>query len=158
MRYGTRTTLKRRWTPSAHRPVCPMHIGYEFGYLYAAICPYHGDLFCMLLPWMNKECFHLFLQKLEEHVSQKTTLFLDRASTHQHLPKSRIRLKYLPAAAPELNPVERFFKELRKELSNTVFMDIEQVENKLEQVLKRYFKNPSKIISLTLYPYLDTSF
>lgn len=50
MRYGTRTEAAKRWKPCGERPVCRIKLGYEFGYLYTAICPYNGDLFAMFLP------------------------------------------------------------------------------------------------------------
>ena len=156
MRYGTRTQLKRRWTPQGHRPLCPVRIGYEFGYLYTALCPYNGDLFCLLLPNMTKDCFTLFLEAFDRHTQGRfVKMFLDGASSHQEVEELPIELVKLPTAAPELNPVERFFKELRKELANTVFTSLEQVEQRIEQILKVYFERPGKICSLTLFSYLN---
>jgi regulator of PEP synthase PpsR (kinase-PPPase family) len=46
-------------------------------------------------------------------------------------------VEHLPAAAAELNAVERFFEQLRKELSNHIFQSIEEVENKISELLKK---------------------
>jgi len=59
----------------------------------------------------------------------------------------------LPAYSPELNPVERLFKELREQLSNQVFESLEALEQVLEQELGRYWKNPSLLVQLTAYPW-----
>ena len=72
MRYGTRTELKRRWTPKGHRPRCPMKIGYQFGYLYCLLCPFTGDLFCLLLPSMQKACFGRILEEFAKDLGKKT--------------------------------------------------------------------------------------
>lgn len=76
-------------------------------------------------------------------------------SAHQQVEELPIELVKLPTAAPELNPVEWFFKELRKDLANTVFTTLEQVEQRIEQILKVYFERPGKIFSLTLFSYLN---
>ena len=62
MRTGTRTEIKRRWTPVGHRPVCRIKLGYEFSYLYAALAPVNGQLIALLLPEMTGASFQLFFQ------------------------------------------------------------------------------------------------
>ncbi len=162
MRYGTRTQLKRRWTPCGYRPSCPVKIAYEFGYLYCAICPFSGDLFCLLLPNMRKECFKIFLGEFQSHLqgAAETLMILDGAGSHQENAvgeNSNLHLRRLPAACPELNPVERFFQELRKDLANQVFETIAAVEEKIKQLLEKYWSEPNLIISLTSFPYINTS-
>lgn len=162
MRYGTRSQLKRRWTPRGHRPECPVKIAYEFGYLYCALCPLTGDLFCLLLPSMKKQCFEIFLGEFENYLGQKqeVLIILDGAGSHQEnaiCENSLIRLQKLPAASPELNPVERFFQELRRELANQIFAVIEAVEEKIQQILEKYWAEPNLIIRLTSFPYINTS-
>lgn len=158
MRAGTRTQFKRRWTPRGHRPKCRMKIGYEFVYLYAAICPYNGDVFAMLLPNMKQECFSLFIQYFAEYLEQEAVVFLDQASSHHRSENPLIKLEHLPPKSPELNPVERFFKEMRKQLSNQVFDSIEQVEIKISQIVEKYIEQPQKVINLTQFPYISASF
>ena len=71
MRYGTRTHSKRRWTRQGHRPVCQVKLGYQWGYLYVAICPFTGDIFAMFFSHLDKACFATFLQHLQAHLRQK---------------------------------------------------------------------------------------
>lgn len=162
MRYGTRTQLKKRWTPTAHRPICRMKIAYEFGYLYCAICPLSGDLFALLLPSMKKECFEIFVREFQKHLQEdeETLMILDGAGSHQENAlgeNSCLHLQRLPAACPELNPVERFFQELRKQLANQIFETIEAIEEKIQELLETYWREPKLIIRLTCYPYINTS-
>ena len=161
MRTGTRTELKRRWTPVGHRPLCKVKLGYEFTYIYAALAPVSGELIALLLPDMTGDSFQLFLQFFETQVKKlysqgKILLILDQASAHQYrTPKnSRVVLHYLPVASPELNCVERFFAEIRKPLSNRVFKDIAEVEKFLCRTLKKYYNTPRLIVKLCLYPYM----
>lgn len=161
MRTGTRTELKRRWTPQGHRPVCRIKVGYEFTYIYAALAPVRGHLVALLLPDMTKESFQRFLQFFETQVKQlypkgKVLLVLDQASAHHcgSSQSSKVVLHYLPVASPELNCVERFFEEIRKPLSNRLFKNIGEVEKFLSRVLKKYYKSPKLIVQLCLYPYM----
>lgn len=164
MRYGTPTQLKRRWTPIGHRPCCTVKIGYEFGYLYTAICPFTGDLFCLMLPNMKRECFEIFIEEFQAHLSRQqprllaeTLMILDGAGSHQESvvsENSPLRLQKLPAACPELNPVERFFQELRRELSNQIFETTAAVEEKIQQILKKYWREPKLVSRLTSFPYM----
>jgi transposase len=118
-------------------------------------------MFCLLLPDMTKESFSVFNQQFcrwlkQPNQQQSVLMIADGAGAHQ----SRIcagcgmDLVRLPPASPELNPVERFFQELRKETANRVFATIEEVENYLSGVLQKYYQNPQTITSLTLYPYI----
>lgn len=164
IRYGTRTQLKRRWTPRGHRPCCPVKIGYEFGYLYTAIHPYSGDVFCLMLPSMSKQCFAIFLDKFLRYLRHQhqsdIALILDGAGSPRAMGLQQdggLSLEYLPAASPELNPVERFFKELRRDLANQVFADPDAVQRRITESLQRYWLNPQEVISLTRFPYLDNA-
>jgi len=142
-----------------------MKLGYQYTYLYAALQPFEGQLISLVLPDMTKESFGVFMDYFHQQTTQlygkdkKILLITDGAGAHQSdaVTGTNITLEKLPAACPELNPVERFFEELRKALSNQVFDTIEVVEDKLCEILQQYYQNPSAIVSLTNYPYLSTA-
>jgi transposase len=164
MRSGTRSECKEKWTPQGQRPTCKLKLGYEYCYLYAAINPYRGELFCLILPDMTKESFQVFNRHFCSYLDAlypmgerpPVLLIADGAGAHQRSICERcgLTLTTLPPAAPELNPVERFFEELRKELADRIFETIDDVELYLSAILTNYFLNPQRIIQLTLYPYL----
>jgi transposase len=162
MRSGTRSQCKSRWSYKGRRPICKMKLGYEFCYLYTALCPSTGHLLALILPDMSKDSFCIFCRFFSEqvNVSQNPPVLMiaDGAGAHQKQVclKEGFYLEHLPTACPELNPVERFFEEVRKEMSNQIFDTIENVEQHLSQVLKKYFHNKNKIIQLTNYPYIRT--
>ncbi len=152
-----------------------LKLAYEFTYLYCAVEPFTGDLFSALLPDMTKESFHVFAAHFARHTKtlygegKEVLLLCDGAACHRlpddedlknneelkGLDVSNLVLHKLPTACPELNPVERFFEELRKELANRVFKDIEEAEDKISALLKNYYDNPRTVISLCNYPYLS---
>jgi len=163
MRYGTRTHCKRRWTRPGCRPVCRVKLGYEWGYLYVALCPFTGDTCAWFLSHLDKTCFAFFLEQLQTHLRQKGSgkvlLIGDGATAHtaQHWPEYTVHWQRLPTACPELNPVERFFKELRQQTANRVFENKQQVEDRLTHLVQHYQQQPDKIKQLTCFPYLQLS-
>lgn len=162
MRYGTRTDSKRRWTRQGRRPKCPVKLGYEWGYLYLAVAPFSGDVFACFATHLDKDCFTHFGELFKEHLSTKQInapkfiLIGDGATAHQQkcLPKE-IEWVKLPTACPELNPAERFFKELRSILSNRIFQSKKEVEQVLKYWIKQYQKDPQKVIKLTKFSFLE---
>ncbi|MBD0350142.1 MAG: hypothetical protein ICV65_03200 [Flavisolibacter sp.] len=52
------------------------------------------------------------------------------------------------------SPVERFFEEVRKELKDHIFATIEEVEDYLCQLLKKYFDHTKTLVQLCHYPYI----
>lgn len=161
MRTGTRTESGSRWTPKGHRPVCKVKLGYEFCYLYAAIAPASGKLIALLLPDMTKASFSIFMDYFKKqtqalHGPNKVVLIADKAGAHQQsiCEQRGIAFEPLPTGCPELNPVERFFEELRKELSNRIFDTIRPLENYLCKILRKYFDQPKILVQLCNYPYI----
>jgi len=161
MRYGTRTHCKKRWTVQGDRPVCPVKLGYDWAYLYVALCPFSGDVFAMLFTHLDKACFNEFLKGLAAHlegrgVQGKTLLVGDGATAHTsqdwgaHPAVDWLRQ---PTACPELNPVERFFQELRRH-TGKLFHTLEEIEDKIVDLVNEYIGQPEKVSSLTLYPYI----
>ena len=63
----------------------------------------------------------------------------------------KLRFAHLPAACPELNPVERFFKEVRKQLKNRVFEILEQAQHAVKQAVDAL---TDRVVSITAFPYL----
>jgi transposase len=144
MRVGNRTELGRKWGPCTHRP------------LFVALAPLTGQVFAMFLPALNKVCFQLFGQQLNQEVSQPTLLIADRATAHQAklLTETHLVLTHLPTACPELNPVERFFEELRRQLKSRVFDSLWEAQVCVERVLQIYLDSPERVIQLAAYPYI----
>lgn len=160
MRYGTRTHSKRRWSRQSQRPLCQVKLGYEWGYLYVAICPYTADIFAMFFSHLDKACFAHFLEQFQLHLQKnglsKVLLIGDGATAHTSQDWSQWQPVWekLPTACPELNPVERFFEELRRHTANRIFESKQQVEVLIEKLLLEFIQNPEKVKSITLFPYL----
>lgn len=156
LRAGTRTELGCKWTPLGHRPVAPVKIGYEATYLYLTLCPFSGEGFGAFLPKLNSESLGWLVSKVEASREQKSLFIADGATAHKNdlFDSQKLVFERLPAACPELNPVERFFKEVRKQLKNKVFDSLQQAQERIQAIVEQLFAEEGKVISLTCFPYL----
>ncbi len=162
MRFGTRTELSRRWTACGVRPSGEQLIGYEYGYLSVALNPRTGELFALILPDMRIESFQAFLDEFGKFIGKKTfvRLITDGAAAHRSTRlkiDAELTIEHLPPYSPKLNPVERLFKELRKELKNHVFESLQAVEEAVIKAVEPFMKDGSRVKKLTFYGWLHTT-
>ena len=162
MRFGTRTELGKRWTACGFRPTGEQIIGYEYGYLSVALNPRNGELFALLLPDMTVESFQAFLDEFIKFIGEQqfVRLITDGAAAHRSTRLKvgeQLRLEHLPPYSPELNPVERLFKELRAVLKNRVFESLPAVEEAVIEAVEPFLKDGMRVKKLTFYGWLHTT-
>ena len=162
MRFGTRTELGRRWTACGVRPTGEQIIGYQYGYLSVALNPRGGELFALLLPDMTVASFQAFVDEFIGFVGQNrpVRLITDGAAAHRSTRlkiDEELTIEHLPPYSPELNPVERLFKELRRELKNRVFETLQEIEEAVVKAIKPFIKDGSRVKKLTFYGWLHTA-
>lgn len=136
-----------------HRPVAPVKIGYDNTYLYLTLCPFSGSGFAAFLPKLNREQFGWFVKQVQACVHQRCLFIADGATAHKAdlFDPTKLVFERLPAACPELNPVERFFKEVRKHLKNKVFETLAQAREAVQKAVESLADN---VISITAFPYI----
>ena len=119
---------------------------YEWTYLYAALDPSSGESFSLYLPGMDILCLEAFLERLcEAYADYHLVVVLDGAPSHtssQIVLPENVSLLALPSYSPELNPVERWFQEFRRALSNRTFETVELLQEALTKVLEPYWLDP----------------
>jgi len=139
-----------------------MLIGYDYGYLSVALNPRSGELFALLLPDMTLESFQAFVDEFARFVGAQTAvrLITDGAAAHRSRRlkvRDQIVIEHLPPYSPELNPVERLFKELRAVLKNRVFETLSEVEAAVIEAIKPYLINCSIVKKLTFYNWMNNT-
>ena len=131
----------------------------EFVYVYGAVSPMEGELDWMIGRQMNTERMGAFLAQVSAaHPRDFMLIIVDGASSHMakelNIPEN-IRLLRLPPYAPELNPQEHVWDEIReKEFPNRVFADLGSVMRQLEDGLPRLAANTQGLRSLTAWPWI----
>lgn len=169
MRYGTRTVVGRGWTTVGVRPIGTMHIGYDYHYLYVALSPVSGDVFALIMPEMDSNCYEVFLKEFSRYVEQRglvteetpyVRFIADNAGSHHATEvtiPAGILVENLPPYSPELNPCERFFEELRRVLKSRVCVSVKEVENIILTALKHYWDNPDAVVKLTYWEWMKNA-
>ena len=95
------------------------------------------------------------------HPERRIVMVLDGAGWHRgqglKLP-ANLRLLSLPPYAPELNPVEHVWDELREKFfHNLVFDSLEALENQLECGLRDLESDLPRVRSIVSWPWLNIS-
>jgi transposase len=109
----------------------------------------------MYLPGMDEGCLEVFLEELsKKYPDHHLLLVLDGAPSHrseQIVPPENVSFLRLPPRSPELDPVERWFEEFRRSLSNRAFESVALIQEALTKTLGPYWESPSLLKRLTGY-------
>jgi hypothetical protein len=158
-RFGRMVRIRRCWAPTPERPV--VNNGYErqFVYVYGGVSPIEGELDWMICPKMNTERMGDYLSQVAlAHPREFIVMVIDGASSHvakDLVVPENIRLLRLPAYAPELNPQEHVWDEVReKEFPNRVFSDLDSVTGQLERGLPQLAADHERLRSITAWPWI----
>ena len=151
------------WAPLGVRPEVASQLIREYIYLYGAVSPKDGTCVYLIMPKSDTACFQAFLTALSRKFpKQDILLVLDGASNHRsselNLPRN-ISLLFLPPYAPELNPKENLWDEIREKIfKNYALKSIDAVREKLEQAILYLERNPTIVQSITSFPYIRKSY
>lgn len=153
-RFGLFTRNGRALTARGVKPICQYLHKFQNTYLFGAFSPVTGDHFILDLPECNSQTFQIFLDELskENHLELKI-IFLDNGAFHKAKRLSipdNIVLIFLPPYSPELNPAEKVWWVLKREINRSVFRTLEELQKELYLIVKRKVY-PEAICSLTGY-------
>ena len=160
-RFGLLGTPRRCWAPRSIRPVVGARLQRKYLYAFAAVSPHDGVLDSLILPWVNAETMSLFLATVaERHDDEFIVMVMDQAGWHiagnLQVP-SNMRLVLLPPYSPELNPAEHLWEALREDwFANTVFHDLDAVEDALEGGLIDLESNPQRVQAMTGFNWITS--
>ncbi len=153
------TNEKRSWNKIGERTKVPNQMEYSNRYIYSAICPNDGDSFHIVgLPDVTTKITDIFLDELNKNYPKTHNIVIwDNAPFHKSKilhTKERLTVLQLPSYGQELNPVERFFGELRKVTANKIFKDINEIEQLLCKEVKEWDKDKERVKKLTYWEYI----
>lgn len=158
-RLGLMPIHRKRITGKGIRPRISSEIKREYYYLFGMIEPLTGKDFMFELPSLETQTMQLFMDEfaLEDKESLHFIL-VDNASSHtteKLKVAENIVFIFLPANAPELNPIERFWKELKDWLSDYQPETLEEVRELVSRGLKTF--SEKAMSSITSFEYLMTA-
>lgn len=147
---------RRRITGKGVRPLISSEIKREYLYLFGMIEPLTGKDFMMEMPSLDTAAMQIFIDEFEQEDRESLHLILvDNAAAHttgKLKVADNIVFIFLPACAPELNPIERFWKELKDWLSDYEPQTMAEVSRLIVDGLKSF--SEKALSSLTSFEYL----
>jgi len=161
-RFGRISDIRRCWAPKPVRPLCQGMLTYEYTYAYGAVDVCTGELESLMLPDVDTACMQIFMNEVAaRHSSALIVMVMDGAGWHRSKElktPDNMRILYLPPYAPELNPIEHVWDELREKFfHNRVFDSLIALENQLEHALKTLEDNPDRVRSIVAWDWLINS-
>jgi transposase len=155
-RFGLLTVRRRRLTARGVQPIGSVQHVFEWFYVYGAVEPTTGDRFFLELPYLNAEMFQLFVDAFAQAFPDSLNLLLlDNSGAHTAhkltIPEN-VRLVYLPPYCPELNPIERLWRDLKDALAWLQFPTLDGQQDYLATLLRAY--EAATLQALTGYTYL----
>jgi transposase len=162
-RFGRMNRPRPCWAPFGIRPKVAAQLVREYIYLYGAVCPKDGICAYLIMPASDTACFQAFLDELSrKFATQDILLVIDGAPNHtsrELIVPDNISLLSLPPYAPELNPKENLWKEIREKIfKNYALKSIDEVCQKLQDAVLYIQRNPQIVKSITSFPYIAKSF
>lgn len=150
------TVLRRAITSRGVKPIGPYQHRFTYRYCYGLVEPLQGDHFFVTAPQVNTFYFEYLLGEFAQHQPEVYKIIcLDKAGYHRaktlQVPEN-IRLVYLPSSNPELNPVERLWRDMKDKVAFRNFKDEPELEDWITATTQAY--SHQQIASLTRYPYI----
>lgn len=160
-RFGLLGTPRRCWAPRGKRPVVGARLERKYLYAFSAVSPHDGVLDSLVLPWVNAQTMSLFLAEVgQRHAQEFVLMVMDQAGWHlagELVVPPNMRLLFLPAYSPELNPAEHLWESLREEcFANHVFADLDAVEHALTTGLAALEADPARTRSMTRFNWITS--
>lgn len=147
-------SVTRKWAKIGHQPTVPIVGGRERMHILGAIEPARDIGWFASCPTLKATgLISFFTDLLEQYPTGDLYIILDNARVH-HAKKvqefidfhERIHLIYLPPYSPDLNPIEKFWKFVRQQIThNTYYPEFEEFQTTIVDFLSS-FKHPQGII------------
>jgi transposase len=149
-------TIRRRLTAGGIPPVGLIQHVFEWFYVYGTVAPMTGERFFLELPYLNADTFQLFVDAFGHAFPDSLNiLLLDNSGAHTaqriRWPEN-VRGVWLPPYCPELNPIERVWRDLKDDLAWLQFHDLDAQQVYVGELLQSY--DAPTLKTLTGYPYL----
>jgi transposase len=121
------------WGKKGKRQRIVKDIGFEYAYIYGAICPERDVGEAIVIDCVGKEAMQKHLQAISDRIAigHHGVVLMDKAPWHQSLILPyNMTIIHLPSYSPELNPQENIWEYLKNNyLSNKVFKDLKEIIN-----------------------------
>jgi hypothetical protein len=125
-------------------------------WIYGAVEPATGEFFYWQFSHVDTPCYQTFLEQFSQaYPDSLNILQVDRGRFHRgkdlKVPENIILL-FQPPYCPELNPIERLWEHIKKDLKWSSFKTLEELLAHVTQIISQL--TPEVIASITGFPYI----
>jgi DDE superfamily endonuclease len=154
-RLGLQPIIRRRITADGVQPVATVWQRFDNFSLLGAVEPTTGDGFFLELPLLNSAMFQLWLDDFAQTFAASFhILVLDNGAFHTakalRWPPNVATVPF-PPDSPELNPMERLWRDLKDQLAHSVAKTLDALSDTVCGVIQRY--SQAALQSLTGFAY-----
>jgi putative transposase len=154
-RLGLLPIGRRRITAGGVPPIATITHTFDYFYLYGAVEPTTGASFFLALPGLNTALFQLWLDHFAQAFPDSFTLLvLDHGAFHKAKAlqwPANVAPVFLPPYSPELNPIERLWRDLKDQWADGVAKTLDDLSEAVGTIIQRY--SPATLQSLTGFAY-----
>lgn len=155
-RIGLKTITGRLITSKGIKPKGKNQWIFKYLWLYGLVEPATGNSFFYEFSHLDTACFEKFLELFaQEHPDEIHIIQLDNGPRRLGLDLSvpdNIILLFQPPYCPEVNPIERLWKEIKKHLKWQIFENLDCLRIVLDKILTKL--SQTVIASLTGYDFI----
>lgn len=157
MRLGLMGQVRRRWSPRGMKIRQRVQFGRVWRYLALAVDGVRGHVTWTWISTMKGESIATAVTAWKAAAVE--AVVWDRAGGHRTaaVREVGVRLIEQPAGSPELNPAERIFEEIRRQIEGQIYATIEEKVAAVERVLGELAADPQRIQRLTGWAWITTA-
>ena len=154
MRVGLMGMVRRVWAPRGVKVIQPLALTYTWRYLALAVNGLTGTLHWAWTTSMKQDAIATVVAEWRD--AGIDALVWDGAASHRgrRVREVGVALITQPPAAPELNPAERVFEELRRAVEGRTYAALADKIAAVERELEAFAAAPDRIRRLTGWPWI----
>jgi hypothetical protein len=158
MRMGLVSTVRRVWAPRGVKVRQAVQMVRAWRYLVVAVDVQDGRVWWCWTATMSSEATASVVAGWQQHTDLEAVVW-DGAPSHRSalVQELGFPLVQQPAYAPELNPVERLFEELRGAVAGQVYASLDAKVAALEQELRTWDADPGRVRQLTGWAWITVA-
>jgi len=156
MRLGLRGMVRRVWGKRGVKVRRRLQLSYRWRYLFLVVDGRRG---CIYWCWHDSMAATelLGMVRAVQQQTDLTALVWDGAPSHreERVQALGLPLIALPPYSPELNPAERFFREVRRAVEGEPYASLDEKVAAVEAVLAEWDADPDRVRSLCGWQWIE---
>jgi len=140
-RFGLLTLSHKALTIKGVKPVSAYQHKFETTYLFGAFSPVNGAHLLLEMPYCNSNAFQAFLDEFSCLDKEEFKIMIvDNGAFHKagslQIPPN-IALVFLPPYSPELNPAEKVWWMIKRELKNKCYKTMDHLQKAMDEAIQK---------------------